>query len=399
MKNIHIKKFYFSAILITAILISFSSIGFSNGNRPKVKQNPSKKQSKLYLASFGDQNITLEEFNEYYYIQIKTSYNMNKEEATKAAQDSTATQQYPLLDKAIVLDEMIKQRIIYNKAKKEGYHNRELAKNLIKLQREALAIQFYINDKIKNSTGVNITEQELNDEYKLSSGNMEGFSADQIEYLLRQQITEKKYNTKAEEIYNLSKNKYKIEAHPELFDLTLPGKNKIVLKIINDEMTLEQFNEIYYYQIHTFVPGITHDEIDQLAVAETIVSKNPLLSKKWLLNEFIKRKVIYLQSKNENIPISQEETLITKFELEACLNSYYINNKIDNEIRISDNEISKFYEKHKNDDILNGYTLPQAIIMIRKKLYQDQFYQKYNTLTKKLMNETGPIKIENSLLK
>lgn len=373
--------------LLSVALLSIVIIATGCSSKPENK----------WVAKFGGQKIKLGELNDFYYAQFKMMFNMKKEDVDQAAKNQYYVQQNPLLDKSTFLDEMIKQRMIYKKADKEGYLKKDIVKTLIKVQEESLVTRFYLNEKLTGQ--INITDQELDAEHKTLSKEMRQVPADQLDSMLRQKIMEKKFNAKVTEIVDSVKGSYNVESHPELITALTAQKSDVVLKIGDDKTTLEQFNEVYYNQIMMLMPGVTREGIDKMASNPAFVEQSPLLKKSEFFDQFLKQKIIYLQAKKEDTLKNKELASLLKLQTETYVVNYFIRDKIDKDINISEQEIAAVYESQKSAPQLNGMSVDQAEQMIRSSIYQQQFQQKYTRLVTNIKDEVGSIKRQEDLLK
>ncbi|HOE21340.1 MAG TPA: SurA N-terminal domain-containing protein, partial [Spirochaetota bacterium] len=161
-------------ILYSFIAITILAMAISCGNQYGGK----------WIAKIDDETITDNELNAYYYAQMKSIYNLPKEEIDKLAQDPAQLERNPLLNKNNFLEQMIQQRLVYKKAIDDGTLKNEELKTLLDISKEGLVVQYYIREKFKND--ISIAPQEVEMIYNQQRARFKGVPIDQAEMYIKQ---------------------------------------------------------------------------------------------------------------------------------------------------------------------------------------------------------------------
>ncbi|MCU0821221.1 MAG: SurA N-terminal domain-containing protein, partial [Spirochaetes bacterium] len=118
-----------------------------------------------WVAKINDDEITINMLNAYYYAQQKQIYNISNEEIDKLVNDPNAINENPTLDKEEFLENYIRQRLVYNKAIKEGMLNDPEVKAHIEMAKEAVVVAQYVKNKFKQEflkeTGLKVHQLSL----------------------------------------------------------------------------------------------------------------------------------------------------------------------------------------------------------------------------------------------
>lgn len=167
-----------------------------------------------WITKIDDETITDNELNAYYYAQMKSIYNLPKEEIDKLAQDPAQLERNPLLNKSNFLEQMIQQRLVYKKAIDDGILKNEELKTLLDISKEGLVVQYYIREKFKND--IAISPQEVEMVYNQQRTRFKGVPIDQAEMYIKQQLFQQKLNMKIKELVDTLRDERKIEKNMDL---------------------------------------------------------------------------------------------------------------------------------------------------------------------------------------
>lgn len=167
-----------------------------------------------WIAKIDSDEITDNELNAYYYAQMKSIYNLPKEEIDKLAQDPAQLERNPLLNKNNFLEQMIQQRLVYKKAIDDGILKNEELNTLLDISKEGLVVQYYIREKFKND--ITIAPQEVEQIYNQQRARFKGVPVDQAEMYIKQQLFQQKLNMKIKELVDTLRDEKKIEKNMEL---------------------------------------------------------------------------------------------------------------------------------------------------------------------------------------
>ncbi len=148
-----------------------------------------------WVAKIDGETITLDELNTLYYAQHQHLLNISKEEIDKYAKDPDLIKRVPTLNKKFFLEELIKQRLIYNKAVEDGLLDQKEVKAVIQIAREGAVVQTYVKEKFKDDIKISSEEieafylQERNKRYR-------GVPIDQAEKHIKQFLLSRKMQRK-----------------------------------------------------------------------------------------------------------------------------------------------------------------------------------------------------------
>jgi hypothetical protein len=190
-----------------------------------------------WAAKIEGEVITVDELNLLYYSQHKQLLNLSKKEIDKYANDPEATDRFPTLNKRIFLDELIKQRLVYNKAVDEGYLKNDEVRAIIRIATEGAVVQSYIKDKFKDDAG--ITDADVEEQYRKDRNSVyKGVPIEQAENHIRQKLVMMRLQKKTMDMVENLKEVARIEKNPEIFKKTdEPIKEEEVKKEIPSSKT------------------------------------------------------------------------------------------------------------------------------------------------------------------
>lgn len=170
-----------------------------------------------WVADVDGDKITLDELNTLYYAQHKHLLNLSKEDIDKYANDPEILKRVPTLDKKIFLEELIKQRLIYQQAMKDGIDSNKEVKAVIQIAKEGAVVQSYVKEKFKDE--VKISDKEVEDIYRQEKDKrFRGVPVDQAEKQIRQYVASMKMQQKLVELVNNLRDAKKVEKNLKILD-------------------------------------------------------------------------------------------------------------------------------------------------------------------------------------
>jgi len=170
-----------------------------------------------WVADVDGDKITLDELNTLYYAQHKHLLNLSKEDIDKYANDPEILKRVPTLDKKIFLEELIKQRLIYQQAMKDGIDSNKEVKAVIQIAKEGAVVQSYVKEKFKDE--VKISDKEVEDIYRQEKDKrFRGVPVDQAEKQIRQYVASMKMQQKLVELVNNLRDAKKVEKNLKVLD-------------------------------------------------------------------------------------------------------------------------------------------------------------------------------------
>lgn len=168
-----------------------------------------------WIAKIKGDEITLGKLNSYYYAQQKSIYNdATNADIDKRAANPEEVQKNPTLDKREFLENVIRQRLVYNKAIEDGILKNNELESLIEMAREAVVVGFYVKEKFKDQ--VQISEQEIGKVYSDQRARFKGVPIEQAEQYIRQQMTQQKLQLKLRDFVETLKEEGGIKRNLDL---------------------------------------------------------------------------------------------------------------------------------------------------------------------------------------
>jgi len=171
--------------------------------------------------------------------------------------------------------------------------------------------------------------------------------------------------------------------------LAVPGsckKKEVAVKIDDTVITIDDFYS-YYYTQNKILLNLSKEDIDKLA-ADPMADNHPTLSKTKFMDFIISRKLIYTKAMDDDALNKKElKTVVDLFKMQG-VSTYYLLEKFKEEIKISDEEIDKFYMENKQR--FQGVPMNEQVVMsIKQQIFMNKFEQKSNEYVMDLVAETG----------
>ncbi len=184
-----------------------------------------KQYSGEWVAKIEGESITLDELNTMYYAQHKHLLNISREEIDKFSKDPELVKRMPTLNKQFYLDELIKQKLIYNKAVKDGILDKEEMQAVIQIAKEGAIVQAYIKEKFRDD--IKVTDEEVEMIYaKERNKRYKGVPIDQAERHIKQYLMSRKMQTKLIELVENLREQSRIEKNEDVLkELTTTSKS------------------------------------------------------------------------------------------------------------------------------------------------------------------------------
>lgn len=170
-----------------------------------------------WIAKIKGDEITLGELNALYYAQQKSMYNdATNAEIDRRAADAQEVAKNPTLDKKEFLENVVRQRLVYNKAIEEGVHKNREAEALIQMAKEAVVVGYFIKEKFKDQ--IEVSDQEIAKVYSEQRARFKGAPVDEAEQYIRQQMMQQKLQVKLRELVETLKEEGGIKRNLDLLE-------------------------------------------------------------------------------------------------------------------------------------------------------------------------------------
>jgi hypothetical protein len=168
-----------------------------------------------WVAKIKGDEITLGELNAMYYAQQKSIYNdASNADVDKRAANPEEVSKNPTLDKKEFLENLIRQRLVYNKGIEEGIQKNKELEALTQMAREAVLVGFYVKEKFKNQ--VEVSDEEIAKVYSEQKAKFKGAPVDQAEQYIRQQMMQQKLQMKLRDFVETLKEEGGIKRNLDL---------------------------------------------------------------------------------------------------------------------------------------------------------------------------------------
>lgn len=336
-----------------------------------------------WVAKIDNKKITLQDFNNLYYAQIRMMVDKTNDEIDKMAKDPTWLQKLPILNKEEFLNQLIQNRLLFYKAKEEGYLDNAEAKILSGYQVESIVSRFYLASALKGSTSV--SDKEVADAYTQYKAQFNGVPIETAYERIRSELSQRKISVEQERKRQELDDNAKIERNEDIITrLADPDKSKrpssgniVTISgkgISSRTISVKEFVTGYYAQLK-FIYKKTNDEIDALAADPAAVEQNPLLNRKNFLDQIIYQYLFYEAARNEGLTKKGDLSSLIDFSNEQAIVIYYVRDKFAKDIAVTDDEIAVEYDKARSQ--LPANILPETAEMyIRQNIEQQKLLKK-----------------------
>lgn len=172
--------------------------------------------------NISTKTISVEEFENGYYAQMKVMYKTDNAGIDKIAADPAQAKQNPALDKKNFLDKIIEMYLLHEEAKNTGILKKDDYKALAGFYDMRIAVEYYLRDKF--SKEVTVSEKEVADEYtRVRSKFPPNVTPDQAEMYIKQNLETRKLQEKLEAFIPTLRDKAEKEKNLKLIEQ--PSKN------------------------------------------------------------------------------------------------------------------------------------------------------------------------------
>lgn len=169
--------------------------------------------------------LSIQELDQLYYAHHKQilqqlKFDVTNEDVDKFAADFMTVKRLPTLNKEIFLNEVINQRLIYDKAVEAGINDLPEVKAMIKIAQDTAVVQYFIRERFKNDLAV--SDQEVEAFYNENRANFKMEPIDQAEKKIRQYLGSQKLLKKMKRFVDDLKDAARIEKNPNYEKMLQP---------------------------------------------------------------------------------------------------------------------------------------------------------------------------------
>jgi len=184
-----------------------------------------------WIMKIDGSALSISELDELYYAHHKQilqqlKFDVTNEDIDKFAADIMTVKRLPTLNKEIFLNEVINQRLIYDKAVEAGVLKNAEVKAMMKIAQDTAVVQYYIREKFKNDLAV--TDQEVEAFYNENRANFKMEPIDQAEKKIRQYLGSQKLLKKMKKFVDDLKDVARIEKNPNYEKMLQPKSGNAI---------------------------------------------------------------------------------------------------------------------------------------------------------------------------
>jgi hypothetical protein len=163
--------------------------------------------------------------------------------------------------------------------------------------------------------------------------------------------------------------------------------DEVAVIIDNKKITVNQFNN-YYYMFAKMMLNMDKKEVDKMATNPEIENHPTLslLNKTKFMDFFVSRNLLFIKA-NQDDSISKDD-LNTVADLAKLqfVSSYYLGQKLKDEIKVTDEEVNTFYARNK--DKLKGVPMnDEAINWMKQQVFMEKLEVKSNQFILEILGE------------
>lgn len=153
------------------------------------------------------------------------------------------------------------------------------------------------------------------------------------------------------------------------------------VKIDDEVITIDEFNNFYYTQNKIMFNLKTNEEVDQLASEADTLSPQmqQYIVKSSFLDSLVAQKLLYNKAiKDTQLDQKELKTTLELSRLQTAA-SYYVANKLRDQIQVTDEEVEEFYTENRsmfrgvplNESVINR--IKQQILLQKSSIASNQY--------------------------
>ncbi|OHD64464.1 MAG: hypothetical protein A2176_11280 [Spirochaetes bacterium RBG_13_51_14] len=163
--------------------------------------------------------------------------------------------------------------------------------------------------------------------------------------------------------------------------------DELAVKIDDEKISINQFNK-YYYMFAKMMLNMDKKDVDKMA-ANPEIENHPtlnLLNKRKFMDFLVSRKLLYIKSHQDDSVNKDDLKTIEELAKIQFISSYYLSQKLKDEIQVSDPEVNEFYIKNK--ERLKGVPMnEEAENWIKQQIFLEKLEVKSNQFIIDLLGE------------
>ena len=163
--------------------------------------------------------------------------------------------------------------------------------------------------------------------------------------------------------------------------------DEIAVRIDDEKISINQFNT-YYYMFAKMMFNMDKKEVDKMA-ANPEIENHPtlnLLNKTKFMDFLVSRKLLANKAKEDDSINKKDLETIAELAKLHYISSYFLSQKLKDEIKVSDDEVNAFYAKNKEQ--FKGVPMnDEAINWIKQRVFMEKMEVKSNAYILDLLAE------------
>src|SRR3990172_1339321 len=163
--------------------------------------------------------------------------------------------------------------------------------------------------------------------------------------------------------------------------------DETAVKIDDEKYSINQFNN-YYYMFAKMMLNLDKKDVDKMA-ANPEIENNPtlnLLNKSKFMEYFVSRKLLYIKAFQDDAVNKDDLNTVADLAKLQFISSYYLSQKLKDDIKVSDEDVNNFYNKNK--DQLKGLPMNDEVInRIKQQIFMEKLEQKSQQFIIEILGE------------
>lgn len=163
--------------------------------------------------------------------------------------------------------------------------------------------------------------------------------------------------------------------------------DEVAVKIDDEKISVNQFNN-YYYMFARMMLNMDKKDVDKMAENPDIENHPTLnlLNKNKFMDFFVSRKLLYIKATQDDSINQDELNTVAELARLQFVSSYYLSQKLKDEIKVSDKDVDEFYARNK--DKLRGVPMnDEAINWMKQQIFMEKLEVKSNQFILEILGE------------
>ncbi len=163
--------------------------------------------------------------------------------------------------------------------------------------------------------------------------------------------------------------------------------DELAVKIDKEKISINEFNN-YYYLFAKMMLNMDKKDVDKMA-ANPEIENHPtlnLLNKNKFMDFFVSRKLLYIKASQDDSINKEEMETVAELAKLQFVSSYYLSQKLKDEIKVTDEDVNAFYARNK--DKLKGVPMnDEAVNWMKQQVFMEKLEMKSNQFILEILGE------------